>query len=748
MKLVLKFLLIWFVLIIITTPILSQEIESQLKPANVSLSFNGTFVNNSAIEDSRVISPNGIFWCQYDIGRVGDEVRELINFKLFKNNKQLFTLDQAPGLDLYISNSGVIAFMDMTHHYKSELTIHFYSKSGQHLFSEIVTGASLFGFSSKGNKFGVGNAKYLKVISVPTHQIEIYEGGYQFDISEDENLVAIAMRGKAKIYTKGTFLKEFKTDFIHTRKIRISSKYNFLAIIDKKHLKVFSLADGNVIFTDTLKRKNSYRDMILNNGKILTGIHNRSDGISKGILKIYDCQGEVVLEKEESVKEFKTFRKQKNLQKSSSEYNQIPWPFVPFDSVHTVWNYYEQHMSYGGSDWSYLHQGLDIIVPMNEPTYAVAGGIVKCVLTISAYLHWRIAISMEQTAGFSKGWLYAHLIQNTIQFDVGDTVQQFDYLGDIIQWSEDWGHIHFVEIQDSGLVWQYDDNEWGITYNPLLSLQSNTDLIPPFIENVFSHSKFAFSLNETSTYIDPDSLYGDIDIIVKITDYFGDSPWQVPAYETFYWLKKIPEDTIVFPKTLGQILNHAYDFYGSNNYTPYANLIYKRDSLLVPPYWMNKHRNYYHILTNNNGDSLLDLSEKYLAFSTTEYPDGDYRIFIEARDEYGNSTIDSMEVKFKNGLSSISDNRNQIPFAFKLLQNYPNPFNSSTKIEYSTPESGIVRLKVYDLLGREITTLVDEFQNGGTYTVNFNARDLASGIYFFELKVGEFSEVRKMVLMR
>ncbi len=725
----------------------SQEFENDLKPVNVSLSFNGIFVYHSNISDSKVNSHNGKFWCQYDIGHISDEVRELKNFRFYEDDRLLFTLKQSPGSDLYISNSGFIAFMDLTYHYKSELTIHFYSKSGQYLFSETFVGASLFGFSSQGNKFGVGNAKYLKVISIPDYQIETYEGGYQFDFSEDETLVAIAMQGKANVYSNGNLLREFTTDFVHTRIIRVSSKNSFLAVIDKKHLKVYSLFNGKLLFTDKLKDKKSFRDLILNDGKILAGIHYREHGLSKGILKVYNFHGEVLLEKEGAVKEFKTFKNQKNLQKFSLEYKQIFWPFVPFDSVHTVWNYYEQHMSYGGPDWSYLHQGLDIIVPMNEQTYAVEAGIVKCVLTISAYLHWRIAVSIEQTADFSKGWLYAHLIQSTIQFDVGDTVQQFDYLGDIIQWSEDWGHIHFVEIQDSGLVWQYDDNEWGITYNPFLSLRPHSDLISPIIENVFSHSKFAFCLNETSIYLDPDSLYGDIDIIAKITDYIGDSPWQVPAYETFYWVKKIPEDTIVFPKTLGQILNHAYDFYGSSNYTPYANLIYKRDSLLVPPYWMNKQRNYYHILTNNNGDSLLDLSETNMAFSTANYPDGDYRIFIEARDEYGNSNIDSMDVKFKNGLSSISDNRNQNPLAFQLRQNYPNPFNSMTNIQFSIPKPGYVSLKIYDILGREVNTLVSKFQKAGIGTVHFDAKDLANGIYFYELKTGEFSEARKMVLM-
>jgi hypothetical protein len=90
-------------------------------------------------------------------------------------------------------------------------------------------------------------------------------------------------------------------------------------------------------------------------------------------------------------------------------------------------------------------------------------------------------------------------------------------------------------------------------------------------------------------------------------DYVGDSPWQQPAYETYYWIEKLPEGRTIFPRTLGQRLNHTYEMYQSSYYEPYATVIYKRDQLLVPPSWMEVKRDYYHILTNNNGDSLIEV---------------------------------------------------------------------------------------------------------------------------------------------
>ncbi len=85
---------------------------------------------------------------------------------------------------------------------------------------------------------------------------------------------------------------------------------------------------------------------------------------------------------------------------------------------------------------------------------------------------------------------------------------------------------------------------------------------------------------------------------------------------------------------------------------------------------------------------------------------------------------------------------------FVQHQNYPNPFNPTTVISYSVPTSCQVRLTVLDILGREIVTLVDEQKFAGTYEVQFNASNLPSGIYFYRLTVGTFSNTKKMALVK
>ncbi|MCS7054352.1 MAG: T9SS type A sorting domain-containing protein, partial [Ignavibacterium sp.] len=95
-----------------------------------------------------------------------------------------------------------------------------------------------------------------------------------------------------------------------------------------------------------------------------------------------------------------------------------------------------------------------------------------------------------------------------------------------------------------------------------------------------------------------------------------------------------------------------------------------------------------------------------------------------------------------------------IPKEFLLGQNYPNPFNPSTRISWQSPISGHHSLKVYDILGNEVATLVDEYKEAGKYEIEFNVVktlngiSLPSGVYFYQLKVGNYIETKKMILLR
>ena len=125
------------------------------------------------------------------------------------------------------------------------------------------------------------------------------------------------------------------------------------------------------------------------------------------------------------------------------------------------------------------------------------------------------------------------------------------------------------------------------------------------------------------------------------------------------------------------------------------------------------------------------------------------------------TTQGRIKISDKNnpGIFDISDEAFQIDYLvgvddthklyyYNLSQNYPNPFNPSTVISYQLPVIGFVTLKVYDILGREVATLVNEEKPAGEYEVEFNGTNLPSGIYFYQIKAGNYSETKKMVLLK
>ncbi len=140
-------------------------------------------------------------------------------------------------------------------------------------------------------------------------------------------------------------------------------------------------------------------------------------------------------------------------------------------------------------------------------------------------------------------------------------------------------------------------------------------------------------------------------------------------------------------------------------------------------------------------------------FYITDIDVDDGKIYASAFD-YGMMIL-------RNDLATDNEEHETIPMEYTLKQNYPNPFNPTTTIEFSIPtppislpllrggtEGGVVTLKVYDVLGKEVAVLVNGVLNGGKHEVTFNASELASGIYFYTLKAGEFTQTNKMILLK
>src|SRR5690554_1198502 len=125
---------------------------------------------------------------------------------------------------------------------------------------------------------------------------------------------------------------------------------------------------------------------------------------------------------------------------------------------------------------------------------------------------------------------------------------------------------------------------------------------------------------------------------------------------------------------------------------------------------------------------------------------GNGKYLVKGSSDYMNKLNTLMKNHF--GVEDKGKKEKIIPTEYTLFQNYPNPFNPVTIIRYDIPKAGNVELKVYDILGREVKVLVNEIKSAGRYEVEFNASDLASGIYIYRIETPDFTKSQKMILVR
>jgi len=140
----------------------------------------------------------------------------------------------------------------------------------------------------------------------------------------------------------------------------------------------------------------------------------------------------------------------------------------------------------------------------------------------------------------------------------------------------------------------------------------------------------------------------------------------------------------------------------------------------------------YFISRFTTGDSLLGTSTFYFTLDT-----------------WNPYTQVIMKASIKSSpQTEVQQTGSEIPLAFNLNQNYPNPFNPSTKIDFQISMKEHVTLKIYDMLGREIATLVDEQKPAGKYSIRFDAGTLADGVYFYRIIAGNFVGTKKLILLK
>ncbi len=323
--------------------------------------------------------------------------------------------------------------------------------------------------------------------------------------------------------------------------------------------------------------------------------------------------------------------------------NRVAWPLEP-QVQHPVGNTYAEFQDYGGAP--YMHPGVDVMGAPGDPVYAVRSGVVKAILTTSGVYHWRVAIGDSASAQPIEGYLYAHLDQPTIAVSVGDTVQAGQYLGDLVGWPvANFTHTHFNRIQDQGTVWS---GGWLCTENSHARFFPQTESEAPVFENALGADLFAFAANGTSAYLDPSALAGAVDIIAHVGDRVASS-WVCSVQSLRYsiWPVGSPQTPVVSDR-LSVSFDMDLDTYLGGPIDPMlVGLLYREDATLDTEGDYDD-REFFHILTNSNGDDVYEASDAAEAWDTTTVGNGDYVIEVTARDTAGNATTASMTVTVDN----------------------------------------------------------------------------------------------------
>jgi len=388
---------------------------------------------------------------------------------------------------------------------------------------------------------------------------------------------------------------------------------------------------------------------------------------------------------------------------------QYPWPLAPVNQQHRVTGTFCENRPSGSVLRHHFHDGTDIGSPQGTAVYAVADARVTTIGSVAQYG----SNSYVRTERFA----YVHINPNPA-LSVGDSVHAgVTVVGTI----NSQNHVHFK------------DGYPGSEINALrpTGLSPFVDGYNPQVVTV------EFFENGTTRRLSSTALTGRVDIVAQARDISGPtySESNNGIYRIGYEIRTGDGSQVISgPGTSFQFDRKPSDSYITNVYAEGSDL-----------------STYRYTITNQiTRDGYWD---------TGQVPAGEYLVRVFAHDTQGRGDTVTVRVRVAP-LTAVSLERTSKapPRQSALWQNYPNPFNPTTVISYqlsviSGQKSRWVTLKIYDLLGKEVRTLVDEPQGPGHYAVRWDGRDnrgqvLPSGVYIYRLKAGDFQQVRRLTVVR
>jgi tetratricopeptide (TPR) repeat protein len=263
------------------------------------------------------------------------------------------------------------------------------------------------------------------------------------------------------------------------------------------------------------------------------------------------------------------------------------------------------------------------------------------------------------------------------------------------------------------------------------------------VESEYSNANASFY---SGNYSEAENLYEQI-----ITGY-GDSASSIEAYNKLYLLKKYENANAQGYDNLKQYYENKLSSIDDSTILLVVNNL--RDLCIVSKEEYEQAISNFDETAQNNQGTDIALYNEINAYTTALLLDTTNSMGKGRLVKYKSSSI----TDYLKNVSSLLKTRGKkiengenilIPKEYKLYQNYPNPFNPMTTIKYDIPKTARVTLKIYDILGREVRTLIDnEVKSPGSYRVMFNASSLASGVYIYRLQTDEYTNSKKMILIK
>lgn len=401
-----------------------------------------------------------------------------------------------------------------------------------------------------------------------------------------------------------------------------------------------------------------------------------------------------------------------------------PLDFTSDSSYQAIGNSYNEIQEYSPGD-TYLHPGVDLFGTHLQNVQSVKKGYVKAVLTTSGDFHWRVAIANHNTSDSCQGYLYAHLDESLIPVTVGDSVEEGEVIGQLVDFPvTGFVHCHFARIVDEGALW---NGAWWTFDNPMYYMENFKDTTAPVFEDVIPSMRVGFRNEFTQVYFTDSIISGSVDIISKVYDQMN-TFWKVDIHETGFEVYKKSDPDSIIRSLVSFNFNMFNDTYFDGPYIQtIISTMYARDSSCMSTGNYGE-REFYHVLTNSTGDDTVHLAEQSNSFHTVLYPNGVYVVRVWAVDAAGNRSIDSMDFSIDNFVGLNADKKSEF-----LV--YPNPANNIVYIKNYAGQA--THAKLCDLTGR----ILQEISIDGLYT-NINVQQYPDGLYLLKFEDSTIQKLR------